>query len=131
VLIVEDDRATARLLEFTLERAGYQVELAGDGGAALERLYDFEPDAVILDLHLPHTSGLEILDRIRSDPQLEGIVVIVLSATAYEERSETLFQADAVEAKPLAPSSLLRRLASLRLPPVLTRIGMSAGRIHV
>ena len=85
VLLVEDDRAIARLLEYNLVRAGYQVAIAQDGEAARSRSRSFEPDAVILDLNLPDMSGVEVLKRIRNDDGSHHRVVLILSYCTYDE----------------------------------------------
>jgi CheY-like chemotaxis protein len=79
VLIVEDNQLVAHLYgnRFTLE--GFQVKIAPDGQAALALVHSFRPDAVILDLMLPKMTGVELMKKIRAEPRLEPLAVIVLS----------------------------------------------------
>lgn len=82
VLLVEDNRAEAELLDEYLQLYGLQVEHVTDGGFALERLREGQkrpPDGLILDLNLPLVSGYEILRAIKRDPELRPRRVIVTS----------------------------------------------------
>jgi CheY-like chemotaxis protein len=82
VLLVEDNRIEAELLDEYLELYGLEVERVTDGSFALERLRDRgsrPPDSLILDLNLPMVSGYEILRAIKLDPQLRPRRVIVTS----------------------------------------------------
>src|SRR4026208_213506 len=77
VLIVEDDAAIGQVLQRSLQLEGYEVSLAPDGVAALEQTYDFEPDAVILDLGLPRLDGIDVAKRIRKD---SDVPILILTA---------------------------------------------------
>src|SRR5687768_441118 len=77
VLIVEDDAAIGQVLQRSLQLEGYEVSLAPDGVTALERAYDFEPDAVILDLGLPRLDGIDVAKRIRKD---SDVPILMLTA---------------------------------------------------
>jgi CheY-like chemotaxis protein len=82
VLLVEDNRVEAELLDGYLELYGLEVECVTDGTFALERLRDRAgkpPDGLILDLNLPLISGYEILRAIKLDPKLRPRRVIVTS----------------------------------------------------
>lgn len=63
LLIVEDDDRVGQLYREEFESEGYEVELARDGAAALERLSAFAPDAIVLDIGLPEKSGLDVLEE--------------------------------------------------------------------
>jgi DNA-binding response OmpR family regulator len=118
VLVVEDERQTARLLEFILTKAGYQVACAADGPRALTAAAAFSPDAVLLDLQLPGLSGLEVLRRLRAEPANAGLVVLVLTASTFEVPPAAVLEAGADShcTKPIAPSTLLRKLQELSIP---------------
>jgi CheY-like chemotaxis protein len=118
VLVVEDERHIARLLEFILTKSGYRVKIANDGATALARLDDFAPEAVLLDLFLPDMSGNEILERIRVHPACFDCGVIVLSAHTFELESRSLDPTGRTVqcSKPIAPSHLLQKLSEFGLP---------------
>ena len=82
VLVVDDNPTDAQLLARMLHSAEqeYSVQEAYSGGEALEILAATPPDAMLLDLIMPDVSGLEVLERIRGNPALAGLPVIMVSA---------------------------------------------------
>jgi DNA-binding response OmpR family regulator len=118
VLIVEDDAAIGQVLQRSLQLEGYEVALAPDGVAALERAYDFEPDAVILDLGLPRLDGIDVAKRIRKDSEVP--ILMLTAREGIESRVEGLDAgADDYLVKPFERQELLARLRSMlrRTPP--------------
>src|SRR5690348_7677167 len=79
VLLVEDDPSVAQMYKLKLELDGYQVEVAPDGVKALEMARAILPDIIFLDIRLPKLDGLEVLERLRSDPATEPLPVVILS----------------------------------------------------
>jgi DNA-binding response OmpR family regulator len=135
VLVVEDDRDIAELVERYLQKAGFSIELLASGHDALKAITDRTPDLLILDLMLPHVDGLEICRAVRSDPRTAAIPIIMLTARAEEsERIVGLeIGADDYVAKPFSPNELVARVRALlrrtqRQPE--TR-DISYGPIHV
>jgi len=135
VLVVEDDRDIAELVERYLQKAGFSIELLSSGRDALKAIADRTPDLLILDLMLPHVDGLEICRSVRSDPQTAAIPIIMLTARAEEsERIVGLeIGADDYVAKPFSPNELVARVRALlrrtQRPPETRDI--SYGPIHV
>jgi DNA-binding response OmpR family regulator len=123
ILVIEDERHIAKFLEFVLRKAGYEVAVAYNGPQALAAAEPFEPDAVLLDLVLPGMSGLEILKCLRADPRHAGLVVLVLSAHSFGDLPDELLEAGANVhcPKPIAPSTLLKKLLDLGVPPTMQR----------
>jgi len=76
IVIVEDDTITAKIYRTMLEKAGFAVETAANGQAALARLNEVAPDGLLVDLMMPGVSGIELLKRIRAMPQFEKLPVI-------------------------------------------------------
>jgi two-component system, OmpR family, alkaline phosphatase synthesis response regulator PhoP len=135
VLVVEDDRDIAELVERYLQKAGFSIELLSSGRDALKAVADRPPDLLLLDLMLPHVDGLEICRAVRSDPRSAAIPIIMLTARADEsERIVGLeIGADDYVAKPFSPNELVARVRALlrrtqRQPE--TR-DISYGPIHV
>jgi DNA-binding response OmpR family regulator len=135
VLVVEDDRDIAELVERYLQKAGFSIELLSSGREALKAIAERTPDLLILDLMLPHVDGLEICRVVRSDPRTAAIPIIMLTARADEsERIVGLeIGADDYVAKPFSPNELVARVRALlrrtqRQPE--TR-DISYGPIHV
>jgi CheY-like chemotaxis protein len=79
-LIVDDDPDARNLLEEDLSRAGYKTRSAAGGEQALAEIERERPSAVLLDLLMPEPDGFEVLYRIRKDPALSSLPVIVLTA---------------------------------------------------
>jgi two-component system, OmpR family, response regulator MprA len=114
ILVVDDERTVRESLRRALELEGYEVELASDGDEALYRLgSNGEPDAVILDLLMPGTDGLEVCRRLRRD----GRRVPVLMLTARDEVENRVAGLDAgaddYVTKPFALEELLARVRAL------------------
>lgn len=108
-LIIEDDPQIAKILSISL-RNEFEVENVTDGSTAITRLGQIVPVLIVLDLHLPEVSGMDIFERIRSDVRLDATKVILCTADAL--RAELLRgRADLVLLKPISPSQL-RELAT-------------------
>jgi signal transduction histidine kinase/DNA-binding response OmpR family regulator len=80
VLVVDDDRTVRTLVAATLEGEGHRIREAGDGAQALDAIGEQRPDAIVLDLMMPHLDGFGVLERLQSDPDLRSIPVLVLTA---------------------------------------------------
>lgn len=82
LLVVDDDLAVAKVLQALLSARGYHVEVAHDGRQVLERLArDPLPDLVVLDYAMPEFDGQEVLRRMRADPRLAGLPVLLATAS--------------------------------------------------
>ena len=79
ILYIEDEKFFASAIEATLKAAGYDVEIAEDGEKGLASVVARPPDLVILDLSLPKMQGLDVLEKIKSDPATKDTHVVVLS----------------------------------------------------
>lgn len=85
LLVVDDERSVARGLSALLEGRGYEVELAFTGEEVLERLARAPlPDLVLLDYELPLIDGGEVLDRLRADPRLSDLPVLMVTASSID-----------------------------------------------
>lgn len=116
VLVVDDDRVIQQLLEVNLELEGYEVvATAADGKEALEKIAELKPDLVILDIMMPKMDGLEVCRRLRADPDLADIPVILLSARAQDMdiREGLEIGASAYLTKPFDPVELLEVVGRL------------------
>jgi two-component system phosphate regulon response regulator PhoB len=129
ILVVEDEDALATLLQYNLEKEGYQVALAGDGEEALTQIDERLPDLVVLDWMLPKVSGIEVCRRLRASPKTRNLPIMILTARGEEsDRVRGLDTgADDYLVKPFAMSEL-----SARLRAVLRRIrpGLAEDRIR-
>ena len=104
-LIIEDNRDLAIIFSQALQAAGFVTAIIEDGQQALSRLEIVAPDLVVLDLHIPTVSGVDVLRRIRADVRLAETRVIV--ATADSSVTKGLReQADLVLIKPVSFTQL-------------------------
>ncbi len=85
VVIIEDERDVARLLEFNLRGAGFDVTSAGTGGEGLAAVRARSPDVVVLDLMLPDQSGYDVCKQLRADPATADLGVLMLTAKGEAE----------------------------------------------
>jgi two-component system alkaline phosphatase synthesis response regulator PhoP/two-component system response regulator VicR len=85
VLVVDDDPQIVRVVEINLTQEGYTVRTAADGEDALAAVAQERPDLIILDVMMPRMDGFETLKRLKADPALAEIPVIMLTARAQDE----------------------------------------------
>src|SRR5215216_2015143 len=118
VLVVEDDRPIAEVLQRSLRMEGYDVRTSGDGREALDAAHAFLPDLVVLDLGLPGLDGIEVARRLRAHDDTP--ILMLTARDALEARVEGLDSgADDYLVKPFERQELLARLRALlrRRPP--------------
>jgi DNA-binding response OmpR family regulator len=131
VLVVDDDPTVAEVVAGYLDRAGYAVDRAGDGPAALARAAERRPDLVVLDLMLPGMDGLEVCRLLRS----RGPVPVIMLTARGDEDDRVLgleVGADDYVTKPFSPRELVLRVESVlrRARPALdARLLSSAGLV--
>jgi adenylate cyclase len=79
ILIAEDDALLQKMYRMKFIIEGYEVQTASDGRAALDRLREFRPDVVLLDIMMPRLNGLQVLSQMKQDEALKGVPVIMLT----------------------------------------------------
>lgn len=113
ILIVDDEPHMLRVLQFTLQRAGYNVQTESDGKAGLEHVLAAPPDVLISDIRMPRMDGKEMVQSIhQAMPDRRFLILVMSSLTAREER-DWVRAIDHVEflEKPVSPRQLIVRLA--------------------
>ncbi len=113
VMVVDDDTDARMVLERYLEDLGHRVITADSGERALELARLVQPQAILLDLMMPGLDGWEVLRRIKAEPELAEIPVVICSIVASENRA-TLGQAAGLLDKPVTRGDLADTLARLR-----------------
>jgi DNA-binding response OmpR family regulator len=115
VLVVEDDPVILRLLEVNFELEGFTVLLAHDGAEGIEVARANQPDVIISDIMMPHTSGLELVETLKVDPDTKAIPIILLSAKAQTSDLKIGMEAGADDyvTKPFEPLDLVERVNAL------------------
>ena len=109
VMCVEDDPDIRMILEFSLGRmGGLQLCLCESGAQALERVLEFKPQLILLDVMMPEMSGPETLARLRALPALRGVPMVFLTAKAMQDEVEALlgYGATGIIVKPFDPVAL-------------------------
>lgn len=117
-LIIDDNYGVAHIFAKVLTQENYQPEIIMDGITASQRLREVIPALVILDIHLPHISGEELLNQIRSDPRLLQTRVVVVTADSQTTRFLKA-KADTRLSKPLSLHQI-RHIAA-RFHPKFTK----------
>jgi signal transduction histidine kinase/CheY-like chemotaxis protein len=110
LLVIEDDPGAVRLLRAYLEGDGHRVEVATDGETGIASARSLRPDAIVLDVLLPGIDGWEVLRRLKADPELRDIPVVVVTVVDERSVAMTLGAADYF-LKPVRPEALLARLS--------------------
>ncbi|MDR1873781.1 MAG: response regulator transcription factor [Synergistaceae bacterium] len=115
VLVVDDEPAIVDLVRQILLRSGYEVRTAVDGDSAYQAVYDLKPDLVILDLMLPVMDGWEVCRRVKSDPEVNAIPILMLTARRDERDVVEGLElgADDYVKKPFSTEELRARVAVL------------------
>lgn len=124
VLLVEDNPGDARLTQEAFREGNVQVTLhvVTDGIEALDFLHRRRahedaprPDIVLLDINLPRLNGDEVLEEMRSDPDLDSVPVVVLTSSSAEEDVERLYDrhANAYLTKPIDPDEFIETVRAL------------------
>jgi DNA-binding response OmpR family regulator len=116
VLVADDEPHIGRIIKMKLEQGPFRVTLAYDGREALE-LLEREADIglVLLDLMMPHLSGLDVLAAMRRDPRWQNIPCIILTAAGQEQQHTSAMALGANDflTKPFSPKKLYARAAEL------------------
>jgi len=115
ILVVEDEKKLARVLQLELVYEGYQVTTVYDGREALKLINQEDFDLILLDVMLPGLSGMEILRRMRKDQQVTPVILLTARDATYDKVSGLDLGANDYMTKPFEIEELLARIrAQLR-----------------
>jgi two-component system phosphate regulon response regulator PhoB len=135
ILVVEDEDSLATLLQYNLEKEGYDVAVASDGEEALLLVDERLPDLIVLDWMLPKISGIEVCRRLRQRPETRNAPIIMLTARGEEtDRIRGLDTgADDYVVKPFSMTELAARIRAVlrRLRPGLAEDRVRRGDIII
>ena len=112
ILVIDDERYIRELIRMHLEMAGYEVQLALDaivGGRFL--LAGYRPDLIVLDIEMPHMSGLEFIKAVKSDAATSSLPIIVVSSRDEAEPEAMALGAAEFLRKPVRSDALLGAVA--------------------
>src|SRR4051794_2918794 len=95
ILIIEDDPITGKIYRTLMEKEGCEVEVASDGQSGFERLQEFRPDGLLLDLMLPKTNGIVLLQNIRAMDTFKDLPIVAFTNAFVPELVGTALKAGA------------------------------------
>jgi DNA-binding response OmpR family regulator len=115
ILIVDDEPNVVVPIQFLMEQQGYRAMIAERGEDALDLIYHYRPDLVLLDITLPGIDGYEVCEIIRLDPNFRDVKIIFLTAKGREvEIAKGLaLGADAYITKPFSNTALVAKVKEL------------------
>ncbi len=114
VLVVDDDPDITELLQYNLEKEGYEVATAENGKEALESAVKFNPDIILMDVMMPVMDGISACRQLREKPEFRETYILFLTARSEEFSEIAAFDAGADDfiTKPIKPRALISRLAA-------------------
>ena len=113
ILVVEDNELNLKLFCDLLRAHGYAVEPVRDGREAVETARGFAPDLIVMDIQMPHISGLELIEQIKADAELRATPIMAVTAYAAKGDEERIRDAGA-EGYVSKPISVLRFVEAVR-----------------
>jgi two-component system KDP operon response regulator KdpE len=121
ILVIDDEPQIRRIMRETLTAAGYEVDDARNGLEGLEKVREFRPDLVLLDINMPEMGGVEVCEAIRKDSNI-AIIMLTVRKSDAEKVSALEAGADDFVTKPFSTPELLARVraALRRSPPAST-----------
>jgi two-component system cell cycle response regulator DivK len=113
ILVVEDNELNLKLFCDLLRAHGYEAEPVRDGREAVERAREFAPEMIVMDIQMPHISGLELIEQMKADGELRRIPIMAVTAYAARGDEERIRDAGA-EGYVAKPISLMRFIDAVR-----------------
>src|SRR5262245_2439764 len=115
VLIAEDDPQSAELLEAYLAGSGYEIQIAADGHETLQKVQDWHPDLILLDVMMPRISGFQVCKQLRADPKTRTTAILMITALDQPSDVERAVEVgtDDFLTKPINKNELLLRVGAL------------------
>jgi len=113
ILVVEDNELNLKLFCDLLRAHGFGVEPVRDGREAVETARAFAPDLIVMDIQMPHISGLELIEQIKADDELRPIPIMAVTAYAAKGDEERIRDAGA-EGYVSKPISVMKFVAAVR-----------------
>jgi two-component system cell cycle response regulator DivK len=115
ILVVEDNELNLKLFCDLLRAHGYEAEPVRDGREAVERTRAFAPDLIIMDIQMPHVSGLELIEQLKADGALKHIPVMAVTAYAAKGDEERIRDAGAegYVSKPISVMKFVEAVGAL------------------
>lgn len=113
IMILEDDEATAELIRFYLEEEGLQTAVSTKGAGFADKVAEFKPDLITLDVMLPDTNGFSVFKTIQEDERISNIPVIFISVLEKEKEKGIKMGARGYVVKPFKEDELKATIKSV------------------
>ncbi len=108
--MIEDDRSLREGLAMNLRMHGYEVQTAADGDIGMQKAFDLRPDLIVLDIMLPHWSGLDILEALRDRGEMVPVLILSARGTTPDKVRGLGLGADDYMTKPFDLPELIARI---------------------
>jgi two-component system cell cycle response regulator DivK len=115
ILVVEDNELNLKLFCDLLRAHGYEADPVRDGREAVARAREFGPDLIVMDIQMPHITGLELIEQLKADEELKGIPIMAVTAYAAKGDEERIRDAGAegYVSKPISVIRFVQAVAGL------------------
>ena len=115
ILIADDEPNILISLEYLMKREGFEVRLARDGQEALDAILQAPPDLVLLDVMMPRRTGLEVCQEVRTHPELQRVLIVMLTAKGRDTdvAKGLALGANAYVTKPFSTRDLVAQVRAL------------------
>lgn len=115
ILIIDDEPDIVRVVKFRMIKNGYEVHVAVNGQEGLEMVSKLKPDLVLLDISMPLMKGDEVCKRIKSDPAVKDIPVIIMTAGTKGVQESFIKEIGAADSvlKPFDPDDMMNKIKKL------------------
>src|SRR6266576_1657962 len=97
LLIVEDDPLMSRMYQKIFTFEGYDVQMAADGQEGLDKAREIKPTMILLDVMMPKLNGLQVLEKLKADPETKAIPVVMLTNLAGQQDAESALTKGAIK----------------------------------
>jgi two-component system cell cycle response regulator DivK len=124
ILVVEDNELNLKLFCDLLRAHGYEADPVRDGREAVAHARDFGPDLIIMDIQMPHITGLELIEQLKADPELKAIPIMAVTAYAAKGDEERIRDAG-------AEGYVSKPISVVRFVQAVSELLASAAERHV
>lgn len=115
ILVVDDEIYVLHILDFSLSMEGFEVQTAMSGEEALQKVKEWKPDLIVLDIMMIGMDGYEVCRTLKADPATKSIKVILMSSNGRKADQQTVADAGADDCigKPFGPPQLIKKVNNL------------------
>ena len=115
ILLADDSVTIQKVVELTFSESDFTVTSVSDGISALSKIKEMSPDIVLLDIYMPQLDGYQVCEKIKTDPTLKNIPVLLLTGTfeSFDEEKASQVMADGYLTKPFESTELIAQVEDL------------------